>query len=269
MKTGRHRSSRGFTLIEVMVALSLLGLVVAAIYSSWTAVLRGSKIGLEAAATAQRQRIAVQVMQEALASVRYFTANWQWYYFVAENGSQPALSFVARLPQSFPRSGRFGDHDVRRVTFTLEAGKYGDKQLVMRQVPLLLEMDKDEQEFPLVLAENVKELSFKFWDAQKKKWVEDWLDPSGVLLTNQLPKSVEITLTLGVTSSHSYARHSVSEWTVTRVVSIPSAGVLPQWQMPGAPPMPVGPPGTPPGQPGQPGMQPPGQLVIPPPGPRR
>ena len=38
MKTRPHPPVRGYTLIEVMVAVALLGMVVTAVYSSWMAV---------------------------------------------------------------------------------------------------------------------------------------------------------------------------------------------------------------------------------------
>ena len=97
-------------------------MVLAAIYSSWTAILRASKTGLDAAASAQRARVTVRVLEDSLGSAQSFAANLPYYYFDAENGDSPVLSFVARLSKSFPRSGKFGDLDVRRVTFSVEGG---------------------------------------------------------------------------------------------------------------------------------------------------
>ena len=245
MNTRRAPQPPGFTLIEVILAVALLGLVVSAIYSTWSAILRGSKVGLEAAATAQRTRIAMRVLEDALTSARMFAANGSYYGFVAENGSDASFSFVARLPKSFPRGGRFGDLDVRRVTFSVESGREGDQQLVLRQSPLLLEVDRDEQEYPLVLARHVRDLRFEFWDLRLNDWTEDWKQ------TNQLPKLVKITLQLG--QSGSYTTGAREE--ITRIVSLPSSGVPAMWQVPGQP-------GAP-----RPGINPPpGQPMLPPPG---
>ena len=70
MKARVGKSSFGFTLNEIMVALFLLGMVVAAVYSSWIAIIRGAKIGLNAAAEVQRSRIAVRTLEDALTSTR-------------------------------------------------------------------------------------------------------------------------------------------------------------------------------------------------------
>jgi hypothetical protein len=166
---------------------------------------------------------------------------------VADNGTESSLSFVARLAKSFPRSGKFGDFDVRRLTFSVEAGPEYSQQLVLRQNPLLMEMDVDEQNHPLVLAKNVKEFKLEFWDERMGDFIDDWKQ------TNQLPKLVKVSLKL-VDNPHSLQPPEVIE----RVISLPSIMVPPIWQTPrpmGAPPGAPGAPGAPgtPGAPGAPG----------------
>ena len=254
---------RAFTLVEMLIAISIFSLVLVAIYSSWTAILRASKSGQQAAATMQRLRIVARVLEDSLSSATLFVANNRYYSFVAENGNDPSLSFVARLPSDFPRSGNFGDFDVRRLFFTVEPGPYSGRQLVMRQVPMLMDLNsgsdnrlmEDEKNHPVVLARNVQEFKFLFWDQQQNDWVDEWT------LTNQLPKGIVVTLRLADT-----ARFGSAQEQITRIISLPAIGVPPFWEMPrGLPPAP-GPGGIPP-----PGNAPPGTLpgVIqpsPPPG---
>ncbi len=256
MKSPRLQSIAAFTLIEVLVSIAILSLVVAAIYSSWTAILRSSKVGLDAAASAQRSRIALHTIEDSLSTAELFVRNSDYYGFVAENGNEPVLSFVARLPKSFPRSGRFGDLDVRRLTYTIEAGPDGGNALVLRQQPIIMEMEKNEKETPLVLARNVKKFEVGFWDERLKDWVDEWL------LTNQLPKLVKINLSLEHRDNHS--GQTVQE--ITRVIALTSAGVPPMFQTAGQMPgMPVVPPGTPGGLPTIPGapITPGGPGVVP------
>jgi type II secretion system protein J len=254
------RKSRGLTLIEVLVAVAILGMVVAAIYSTWTSILRATRVGLDAAAAAQRERMTMRLFEEALASVRMFAANWPWYAFLAQNGEEASLSFVSHLPRSFPRSGKFGDHAVRRVAFSLERGSEGDKELVLRQSPLLMDVDKDEQEHPLVLARNVKELRFEFWDAQLNDWTEEWLQ------TNQIPRIVKISLLLGNSSVYSIGAQPREQ--TTRVIMVHAVGVSAVWQTAGMPAGRLGGTNLPPGQmPNVPGMNlPPGVPPSPTPG---
>lgn len=252
-----------FTLVEILIAIGILSLVLAAIYSSWTAILRASKVGLDAAASVQRSRIAVRTIEDALLCIQSFAANAGYYGFVAENGSEATLSFVARLPKSFPRSGKFGDLDVRRVTFSLESSQDSGRELVLRQTPLLMEWDKDEKEHPLVLAKFVNELKFEFWDARAGDWTDEWTQ------SNQIPKLVKFTMRVA-DRAHATRRQ---ESEITRMVGIPSVTVQPAWQMPMVPGQPgqpglPGQPGIVPGQPGQPGgISPlPGSPIAPVPG---
>jgi prepilin-type N-terminal cleavage/methylation domain-containing protein len=236
-----------FTLVEIMIAIGIFSLVLTAIYSSWTAILRASKTGLAAAASAQRARITVRVLEDSLGSAQSFAANLPDYYFLAENGNDAMLSFVARLSKTFPRSGKFGDLDVRRVTFSVESAPDGGNQLVLRQNPLVMELDTDEKEHPIVLAKNVKGFEMQFWatDLNPPDWVDEWKEQK----TNQLPKLVMITLKL---ADNPHSSQITEE--ITRIINLPAMTVQPVWQVPQA----VGGPGTPgargtPGAPGNPG----------------
>ncbi|MCX7867201.1 MAG: hypothetical protein N2438_08745 [Limisphaera sp.] len=233
-------------MVEAMLAVAILSLVVAAIYSSWTAILRASKVGLEAAAQAQRSRIALQTLEEALTMAQLSVVNAEYYGFVAQGGEEALLSFVARLPPSFPRSGRFGDLSVRRVIFRVEPGPDNDRVLTLRQHPLVRDLDEDEENHPLILARQVRSLELAFWDLRAGDWVEEWT------LTNQLPPLVRVTLRMDPPGT----RRSGEERVVTRVVAVPSRGVPPQFQVPR-----VG--GPVPGAPGTPGIpQGPGQPPV-------
>ncbi len=250
--------SLAFTLIEILIAIGILGMVLAAIFSSWTAILRASKVGLDAAAAVQRSRIVMRTIEDSLLCAQSFGLNQRYYGFVAKNGSDGSLSFVARLPESFPRSRKFGDLRLRRVTFSVEPGPESSHQLVLRQNPLLMDWDKDETEHPLVLAKYVSDFQIEFWDNRAGDWVDEWKQ------TNQLPKLVKFSLKLG-DNPHA-SRQALQE--MVRIVQLPATAVAPGWQLPmGVPGRPV--PGTAPqpgvnpitGLPGQ--GQPPGSIPTP------
>ncbi len=252
--------STAFTLVEIMVAMAVFSIVLAAIYSTWTAILRSSKTGLDAVAQVQRERMAIRTLEEALLCARSFAVDVNHYTFLAENGDDATLSFVAQLPDSFPRGGRFGDFNVRRVTFSLERSEDFGRNLVLRQNPILMDLDQDEIEHPVVLARNVKELRMQFWDTRLGDWIDEWQQ------TNQLPRLVAISLTIGAADP----RVSGGEVEITRVVAMPSIMVPQAFQapmLPAIPAMPPGGPGVVPGQPGtvpgQPGTTPPGYQGTP------
>ena len=223
-----------FTLIEIMMAMAIFALVLTAIYAIWTLILKSSKLGMAAAAQVQRERISVRVIEDALISTRSFAADLQHYAFVAENGDEATLSFVARLPKSFPRSGKFGDFDVRRLTFSVESKLGSERELVLRQNPILMDVDVDEKEHPLVLAKGVNKLRFEFWDVRLNDWVDEWTQ------TNQLPKLVKVTVQFVEPNQH--GSYSQRKEEVTRIVALPSITVPANLQMPGVPGRPPPPP---------------------------
>jgi type II secretion system protein J len=210
----RGRDGRGFTIIEIMTAMAIFGMVVVAIFASWQAIAKGSASANRAVARAQRSRVALRTIEEALGATRSFTADVKYYTFDADNGSEAYLSFVSTLPPSFPRSGRFGEFNVRRVTFSVEQGPNNTKQLMLRQSRLLTDMEEDEQNFPVVLADDVKKFELEFWDKQKADWIDEWTQ------TNQLPQMVKFSLQLGGEQNE-----------VTRIVALPSVAVQPSWQI--------------------------------------
>ena len=253
------RHSKAFTLIEIMVATAILGMIVAAIYTSWIAIIKGRAVGVAAAAAAQRERMSIRVIEEALMSAQLFAENANLYSFVAENGTSDAsLSFVSRLTDSFPRSGKFEGFNVRRCTFSVEAGPPSssasgpENRLVLRQNPILLEADTDEMQNPIVLARSVKEFKVEFWDTRLGDWVDEWTK------TNQLPKLVKVFLSVNRENLKGYQSSKAYD-EVTRIIGLPSTGVPSGWQMPPAPPQP-GAPGRPnPGSPRQPPTPPGGR----------
>src|SRR5881394_2088881 len=110
-----HRTSvRGFTIIEVMIAIFIFALVLTAIYSTWFGILKGTKSGTTAAAAVQRSRIAMRAIEDAFLTMVMFNDNLKHYWFITEaSGDFSGASFVARLPASFPGVGRYGDQIVR------------------------------------------------------------------------------------------------------------------------------------------------------------
>jgi prepilin-type N-terminal cleavage/methylation domain-containing protein len=187
-----------FTLIEVMIAVTLFSVVLFAIYSSWLAILRGSKAGLTAAAEAQQTRVALRALEESLSSAQLFMGNLKHYAFFADTSEDFAsLSFVARLPYSFPGSGLFAGQTVRRVEFAVEPGTNNQKQLVLKQRPLLEPVDVAPKPYTIVLAPGINRFEIEFLETNKFEWLPEWP------FTNQLPKMVRVTMGFGQRSKTS------------------------------------------------------------------
>jgi prepilin-type N-terminal cleavage/methylation domain-containing protein len=220
MNPKKNPSRRAFTLIEIMVAVAIFAILVAAVYSTWVLILKSAQVGQEAAAQVQRERIAIRTIEDSLTCIQSFQASMQYYVFGVTNGDEPSLSFVARVPDVFPRNGRF-DSNLRRLTFSVEPtagsvpGSDAEKDLVLRQNPILMDMDEAEQATPLVLAKNVKSFVVECWDTNALDWATEWDD------TNSLPPMVRVTLTLGGnTTSKSSTANTLA---ITREIAVPSS----------------------------------------------
>ena len=183
----RWRVRAAFTLLEVMIAITIFTLVMVAIYSSWSAVLKGSRIGMKAAAEVQRTRIAMRALEESLASAVMYVDNAKYYHFSSDtSGDNAYITFVARLPSSFPGSGLFQDQDMRRVTFYVDKGN-----LMLAQTTLLEATKKIGNPYTIALAPNVALFDMEFYDGIANKWFAEWIS------TNQLPRMVRVALAFG------------------------------------------------------------------------
>jgi len=214
VKTRHLQSTRAFTLIEIMVAIMVFMMVIAAIYSTWALVMRATKVGQDAAAQAQRQRIALRTIEDGLMSIQSFQASQRYYSFVVANSGDAALSFASRVPEIYPRNGKFGDFYLRRLTFSVESDPDGEKNLMLRQNPILMDQDEDEKKYPLVLARNVKKFIVECWDAKRLDWVTEWNN------TNDIPPMIRIGLVLG---GNTAAGGGAPDFSVVRAFSMPSA----------------------------------------------
>lgn len=214
-----RRSSRAFTLIEVMIAIAILGTVVAAIYATWRAILGATKASQTAAAEVQRSRVAMRCLEESLTYMTMYAANSRYYWFDAKNGSDAYLTFVATLPKDFPRGGRFEGFPVRRLEFSMRPGEEGGRELVLRQSLIMKEVDEDERNYPFVLMKNVKRFEMEFWDNRKNDWKDEWTE------TNQLPKLIRVAIT---TENLKDPFAGGEEY--TRIISPASVAVQPAWQ---------------------------------------
>jgi prepilin-type N-terminal cleavage/methylation domain-containing protein len=232
------RSSRpgslthAFTMIEVLIAISILTVIIYAIYASWTAILRGARVGQNAAAEVQRARIALRSIEQAITGVQMFSMNAVYYSFnVDTTGDSATLSLATRLPASFPGNGvtraLYGDQAVRRVTFAVEPGVNSGNQLVMTQSPLLLDTNSTLQQYSLVLASNLSRFSIEFWatNGGVADWSDEWTQ------TNQLPSLLRISLEFA--SANSTIREPVEVLTkeiALAAMAIPQAYEIPTVQ---------------------------------------
>lgn len=214
-------------MIEVMLAIGMFALILSAIYASWSAVNRGARIGLTAAAEAQRERMTVKVLEDALLNCQMYQNNQANYTMVASTrGDFASISFVANLPNSFPGSGRYGGINMRRVQFWVEPGADGINQMFVEQHPPLLATNVDNQPYRLPLGRDISLFLMEFWDEREAKWVTELVN------SNQIPRLVRFAVGFG----HAENSRTDPRELITRIVSLPSTVITGAMQAPGSAP---------------------------------
>jgi hypothetical protein len=215
-------------LIEIMIAIAIFSLVMVAVYSSWNMIVKGKDMGLKAAADAQKSRMTMHAIESALFGVRMFEQNKHHHQFLVDtiDPFAASISFVSYLPRSFPGSGLLGYQPLRRVSFLVEDGENGEKDLVLEQLPMLQSLESDEEPIRIVLARNIAAFTLQFWDSRRQEWLEEWTEP------DRLPQQVNVALALKSEEGDQIVTADV------RTVTIPSLTILSEYQMPGGQPQP-------------------------------
>jgi prepilin-type N-terminal cleavage/methylation domain-containing protein len=211
------RIERAFTLVEIMVAIALFGMIMGSVYACWMSVVRGTRAGQNAAASAQRARVAIHTIEQSLLTAQMYADNCQYYSFIADSKNErfSSMEFVSRLPDTFLGGGYFGNQVVRRIAFYPKRGDDNKINLIMAQVPLL---DANERKDPyeIVLARDVTRFSLEFWRPGDKDFDPNFIE------TNKLPKLVRITLGIG----HMGNSFDAPSQLLIRIVNVPCEAVL-------------------------------------------
>jgi len=171
------------------------------------------------------------MIEDSLTSIQSYQASMQYYSFVMENGGNATLSFTARVPDDFPRHGRYGDFNVRRLMFSLEPvanalNRTTENDLVLRQYPILTGMEPEEQASPYIVARNVQKFYVECWDTNLMDWTDEWLE------TNSIPPLLRVSLVLGGKTTEATGT-PMPALEITRVLAVPSQTLPVSVQTPG------------------------------------
>ena len=138
IKTRRSTRQRaGFTLPEVLTALAILAMVMGVVYSSWSALTTATTTSTAAVEGAQRERMALTAVSDALASVVWYESQTESSLELEQEGEFSRLKVIARVPPGFWGDRELAGHSLRRIEFYCEENDAGDRQLIMTQQPVL------------------------------------------------------------------------------------------------------------------------------------
>ncbi len=218
-----HRPKRtraGFTLMEVLLAVAILSIVIAGVYSTWNASLNSWRRGTDASEVFQRQRIVMEALSELAQSTIFFAASPSLYTVIATKnpGLGDSVSFVTASDAFLPPS-EASAAGMRRVTISLEQDDYRRTYLAIVNQPALKseEESKDKQSLQAhVISTDVSGFYVRYRNARDGTWADTWED------TDTPPSAMEFTVVFGQKSDR------LPPVVITRAVDIPVAAFLVQ-----------------------------------------
>jgi len=225
----RYRSSRaGFTLIEIIAAIAIASVLLAAVYGTLTFMLRSIQIGKEAVASMQiirgttiristdiRKSLALTMSTPSIVDALAAASGSQSGSSgsTSSSGSTPGgSSSSSTIPPTQFNLGLQGDlqsltiyasreprysildadvpngvfSDLRIISYTLTPDG-----LVRQEISNVLSGAPELTSQPEIIAPEVKDLQFQYFDQNQATWVQQW---DGSL--NGPPAAVEVTITV-------------------------------------------------------------------------
>jgi len=184
---GAERRQQGFSLLELVVAITLIGLVLVVLYSGLRLGLNGWDSGERRAEASNRLRSAQEFLRRQLAQSMtvYETNDDRRERFVVFAGRSEGIEFVAPMP------ARLGQGGLYRMWIEM-----ADGQLRLRQRPYLPGNPAAGEERVNVLLEGVSAMEWAYFgperdnDQESPRWHADWTS------TERRPLLVRLNLTL-------------------------------------------------------------------------
>jgi prepilin-type N-terminal cleavage/methylation domain-containing protein len=209
----------GFTLLEVLLAVAILGIVITAVYSTWSAALNGWRRGSDVSEVFQRQRIVMDALKELTQSAVFFSASPELYTILGTKnpGLGASVTFVTASEAFLPPSEAM-DAGMRRVTISLEQDQYRRTYLAIVNQPALSPEDQSSEPPPQahVISMDVSGFYIRYRDPRSGDWDETWEE------TAVPPSAIEFTVVFGQQGDR------LPPVVVTRAVGIPVAAFISQ-----------------------------------------
>ncbi|MDD2708244.1 MAG: prepilin-type N-terminal cleavage/methylation domain-containing protein [Verrucomicrobiae bacterium] len=163
----------GFTLLEVVVSVSVFCLLMLAVASVWTVSWRATERIARRDATGGNPQVVLDRLEEAVEAAVFHRQPKSLYAWQGKNGRNEAdeISFVTTLAPDAAAASAW-DGAPERLEVKWRAVKSGMGELVMSAGPFTLE----EWDREVVLLENVAAFRVRYWNKARQDWVDRWED---------------------------------------------------------------------------------------------
>jgi len=188
-RPSNSRASRGFTLIEVLIAMVLLVAGLALAFATLGAATRTAARGEAMADRSERMRAVEGFMRTRLTGARPIAFDIDQTRAIAVRfiGERERMRFVADIPDYLGRGGPYL-HDFRIV----DAGDGARVTLALSMVQAGKTVEERDPRPPEMLVDGLREVRFRYRALDEDGRLGDWLDEWKA--TEQLPLLVEVTM---------------------------------------------------------------------------
>ena len=186
-------SRRGFTLLEVMIAIVILAIAMTIAFQTFSAVTRAWTGARTLMDKMHHGDFVMDQLSSALRSMAFFNTTPEKYAFRMENNSvgegEQTISWVTGSSAFIPPGEELYAHGLHRIQVGAGTDEDGVEGLVVTVWPYLADEEKVEKKSWLV-SENIKGLRCRVYDTKKDEegWRDDWE------YSNAIPGLVEITI---------------------------------------------------------------------------
>ena len=207
-----RQHSRGFTLLEVMLAVSLLGLVITALTATWHAGLDGWRRTATVSDSFQRERIVMGTLENLTKSIVYARSSDALYDITFEHDAQTgdSVSFVTGSDLLLPQSESIAA-GLRRVTIAMQRDARNRPYLGIANAAALEPLDNAPGLVWHTLSADVCGFGVRFRDPRDGSMVDKWDE------SNLLPAAIEYTIGFGANDKRT------PPVVVTRTIELPIA----------------------------------------------
>jgi general secretion pathway protein J len=186
------RAQRGFTLIEIVVAMAILAVMMALLYSGLSFALRAWDAGDAAGRRIADRRIGENYLRRELSEL--FPMRWKdpMTLKFAFDGERQSLRFVSARPPGGTLGG------LSLVGLQVEPSANRAQNLVMRRA-MPDDAAKDfgplDQAQPMVLLQDISDVSFAYFGSENDftdpKWTDTWTFPA------RIPEMIRVSMRSG------------------------------------------------------------------------
>ena len=190
-----HTQARGFTLLETLVGLTLLGVMLILIYSALNISLRSWDTGEKRVAEASHQRVVQSFLRRELSQL--FPVRWRGIAEskIAFEGTKDELRFVTMLTLgAAAREGGMQWGHLYVADSASPGGESGRTLFIKRSAFDLQAKDWDglDAAKPIPLIDGVKSFEIGYFGAENEtaepQWTSEWTNPL------RMPQLIKITL---------------------------------------------------------------------------